>query len=84
MNRYTDEERRRILSWREKEGLTYPELSRRTGIPTSTLWAWASRYRKQARQTQQGFVPIPREGQLRPLPPLPWLWDPSPGASPAL
>jgi len=26
MNRYTDEERRRILSWREKEGLTYPEL----------------------------------------------------------
>jgi len=37
MNRYTDEERRRILSWRETESLTYPELSRRTWMPRSAL-----------------------------------------------
>lgn len=34
----TDEEREQALAWRERDGLSYPEIGRRLGVSTTTIW----------------------------------------------
>lgn len=46
MNR--EREMRRLLSEREREGLTYRELSERCGVPAGTLASWAFKLRRMA------------------------------------
>jgi hypothetical protein len=56
---------RRWLDLREREGLTYAQLSARSGIPANTLAHWAWRLRKEARRRSDGveFVElIPARG----------------------
>lgn len=43
------EQVRRWFSRREREGLTYRELSARVGVPANTLCHWAWRLRREAR-----------------------------------
>lgn len=50
------EQVRRGLSKREREGLTYRELSARVGVPANTLCHWAWRLRGEA-QSEAGAKP---------------------------
>jgi hypothetical protein len=43
------EEMRRLLGRRERQGLTFVELSRQTGIPVGTLASWAWKLRRGGR-----------------------------------
>lgn len=45
----------RLLGEREREGLTWVALSKRSGVPVSTLQEWARRLRK---ETQPSFVEV--------------------------
>lgn len=52
------------LALRDREGLTYRELSRRSGVPVNTLahWAWKLRREKGRATSERGFVEVvPRE-----------------------
>lgn len=60
--------RRQVEKWlalREREGLTYQELSDRSGIPASTLagWAWR-RKRRKLQQPGVGFVELRAESAV--------------------
>src|SRR5262245_43322660 len=56
------EQIRRLLERREREGLTYRELARRTGESPTTLAWWSSRLRRE-RSRSRGFVElVPRTG----------------------
>lgn len=62
---------RRWLALRERRGLTYRELSERTGVSQGTLgyWAWKLRQedREAAAEEQSGFVElVAREDQAGP------------------
>jgi len=62
---------RRWLALRERRGLTYRELSERTGVSQGTLgyWAWKLRQedREAAAEEQPGFVElVAREDQAGP------------------
>lgn len=61
--------RRAVQRWldlREREGLTYRELSRRSGIPANTLTHWAWRLRKESRPEPRAFVElVPAEDARR-------------------
>jgi len=49
--------RRQIQQWlaiRERDGLTYRELSRRVGVPANTLAHWAWRLRRDAADRPSG------------------------------
>ena len=54
--------REEVLRWlavRQREGLTYEELARRSGIPRNTLTSWSSRLRKESEdKTGAGFVEL--------------------------
>jgi len=57
------EQMRRWLALREKRGLTFGELSQRTGVPSGTLGHWAWKLRQEARGTKGqasggGFVEL--------------------------
>jgi hypothetical protein len=43
----------RWLSLRDREGLTYRDLSARSGIPANTLAHWAWRLRREGRSTRE-------------------------------
>ena len=47
----------RLLAMREREGLTFVELSEETGVPASTLAWWSSRLRRE-RESGQTLVPV--------------------------
>ena len=47
----------RLLAQREREGLTFPELSERSGVPLSTLQEWARRLRE-APSPSRAFVEL--------------------------
>lgn len=47
------EQVRRWLSKREREGLTYRELSAQVGVPANTLCQWAWRMRHEAAPTNE-------------------------------
>jgi hypothetical protein len=51
------EQMRRWLALREKRGLTFGELSRRTGVPSGTLGHWAWKLRREAPGSE-----VPRRG----------------------
>ena len=56
---------RRWLKLRDREGLTYRDLSARSGIPANTLAHWAWRLRregKQGRSERVGFVEVSAAG----------------------
>jgi transcriptional regulator with XRE-family HTH domain len=55
------EQMRRLLTRREREGLTYVELGRRTGIPAGTLAWWSSRLRREVQLEPAGFVELVAE-----------------------
>lgn len=63
------EEIRRWLALRSSEGLTFVELSRRSGIPSATLAWWSSRLRREesaaapteGRSGSGAFVELPPE-----------------------
>jgi transposase-like protein len=62
-----------IRSWlalREREGLTYPQLSARSGINASTLAHWAWRLRREGeRRSDEAFVElVPHEPRDKPSP----------------
>jgi transcriptional regulator with XRE-family HTH domain len=42
------EQMRRWLALRERRGLTFAELSRRTGVPVPTLSSWSGKLRREA------------------------------------
>lgn len=57
------EQMRRWLALREKRGLTFGELSRRTGVPAGTLGHWAWKLRREAPDNEApsrdgGFVEL--------------------------
>lgn len=61
----------RWLSLRDREGLTYRELSARSGIPANTLTHWAWRLRREARSARKctpfvELVPSARHGDAAP------------------
>jgi len=49
-----------LLRGREREGLTYRELSGQTGISQASLYGWARRLREESKAAQgrQGFVEL--------------------------
>ena len=49
------EEMSRLLARREREELTYAELSERCGIPAATLWWWNAKLR---RESGPGFTEL--------------------------
>ncbi len=51
----------RLLEQREREGLTYPELSKRSGVPPSTLQRWGRRLRPVAESPAEPFVELVAE-----------------------
>lgn len=51
------EQMRRWLAQREQRGLTFGELSQRTGVPRGTLGHWAWKLRQEEK--------MPRRGALR-------------------
>lgn len=64
------EQMRRWLARRERQGLTFRELSKETGVPIGTLacWAWKLRREEADRSSLQdqgrGFVElVPKEGE---------------------
>jgi DNA-binding IclR family transcriptional regulator len=46
------------LAEREREGLTFPQLSERTGVPASTLQEWARRLREEPAVAHGAFVEV--------------------------
>ncbi len=61
----------RWLSLRDREGLTYRELSARSGIPANTLTHWAWRLRRKERSARKcapfvELVPSPRQEDAAP------------------
>ena len=55
------EEMRRLLARRQREGLTFAELSRQTRIPVGTLAWWSSRLRSEPAGDRAGFVELKAE-----------------------
>lgn len=55
------EEMRRLLARRQREGLTFAELSRQTRIPVGTLAWWSSRLRSEPAGDRAGFVELTAE-----------------------
>ena len=51
---------RRWLALRDREGLTYRELSQRSGVPVNTLahWAWKLKREERGASTEQTFVEV--------------------------
>jgi transcriptional regulator with XRE-family HTH domain len=52
------EQMRRLLARRDRDGLTFAELGRRTGIPAGTLAWWSSRLRREVQVAPTGFVEL--------------------------
>lgn len=56
---------RRWLALRERRGLTFAELSLRTGVPVTTLASWSGRLRREAAaaaDSQPAFVELVPRG----------------------
>lgn len=49
---------RRLLARREREGLTFAELSQQSGVPLGTLASWSSRLRSEGSAELGGFVEL--------------------------
>lgn len=58
VNEERREEVRRLLQRRTTEGLTYRELSKRSGVPAGTLAWWSSRLRHEGRARSEAFVEL--------------------------
>jgi len=57
---------RRWLALRDRRGLTFAELSRRTGVPVPTLSSWSGKLRRES-GGQPAFVElVPRAGTTAP------------------
>ena len=56
----TPERMRKLLAQRERHGLTWPELSRRSGLPVWKLHSWRQRLAesKVARGKARPFLPV--------------------------
>lgn len=52
----------RWLRVREREGVSFAEIARRSGIPVGTLASWAHRLRQPAPEQAQGFVEVVTSG----------------------
>lgn len=48
----------RLLAERDREGWSLPELSRRSGVPESTLQRWHRRLRRERELAPRSFVEI--------------------------
>lgn len=62
MKRRSRSEIRRILSLRTRERLSYQALSRRTGVPASTLASWEARERRDVDTVGFAEVVISEDG----------------------
>lgn len=54
------EQMRRWLALRERRGLTFAELSRRTGVPVPTLSSWSGKLRREAEECAAFVELVPR------------------------
>jgi hypothetical protein len=65
--RQDPEHMKRLLARRERAGWSFPELSRRTGLPVWKLYWWHRRFEKPkaARRPRRTFVPVQVVGAPR-------------------
>ncbi len=61
---------RTLLSRRDRHGWSWPELSRRSGLPVWKLRWWHRRFARDARQAKRGFVRVEVLEAQRGRPPL--------------
>jgi hypothetical protein len=56
---YREQQMRALLAERDRDGLTFGELSRRSGVPAGTLASWAFKLRrKDSAKSKVGFVEL--------------------------
>lgn len=64
-----------LLARRDREGLTYEELSEVSGVPAGTLASWKSRFRREQQGSEfaeltDELVPTENDGRLEVVGPL--------------